>query len=172
MRPTSPRSSAAVAADAAPAQTGGARGTDRSARSATAAEPQRAPPASNCICSRGNTESRNENVSRSMIRKSRNVSVSCRMSNLKRDSAIRITMSASDSAAQCRAAATPPAGSSSRRPRQQRQRDRERAVFGGEQNRAAPPDARRTIRPAQRKESGAARLRAAGLRSFRGPATC
>src|SRR5438445_10029313 len=54
----------------------------------------------NCICNRGNTESRNENVSRSMIRKSRNVSVNCRIPNLKRDSAIRITMTASDSAAQ------------------------------------------------------------------------
>ena len=43
----------------------------------------------NCVCNRGNTESRNENVSRSMIRKSRNVSESCRMSNLKRDSAIK-----------------------------------------------------------------------------------
>ena len=67
---------------AAPARSGGARGTDRSARAPTAAEPQRAPPAINCICSRGNTESRNENVSRSMIRKSRKVSVSCRMSEL------------------------------------------------------------------------------------------
>src|SRR5438309_10428147 len=54
----------------------------------------------NCICNRGNTESRNENVSRSMIRKSRNVSVNCRIPNLKRDSAIKSTMKASASAAQ------------------------------------------------------------------------
>src|SRR3954454_841872 len=58
------------------------------------------PATANCICNRGNTDSRNENVSRSMIRKSRNVSVNCRMPNLKCDSAIRITIKASESAAQ------------------------------------------------------------------------
>ena len=58
------------------------------------------PAAINCICKCGNTESMNEKVSRSMIRKSRNVSVSCRIPNLKCDSAIRITMRASAIAAQ------------------------------------------------------------------------
>ena len=91
MRPSRPRPSA---------QGGGARGTDRNARAPTATEPQPGPPIINCICRRGNTESRNENVSRSMIRKSRNVSVSCRIPNLKCDSAIRITIKASESAAQ------------------------------------------------------------------------
>ena len=58
------------------------------------------PAAISCICRPGNTDSRNENVSRSMIRKSRNVSVSCRIPNLKCDSAIRIAMRTSESAAQ------------------------------------------------------------------------
>jgi hypothetical protein len=51
------------------------------------------------IFSRGNTESRNEKVSRSMIRKSRKVIESCRMSNLKREQTISTTVSISDSAA-------------------------------------------------------------------------
>ena len=49
--------------------------------------------------SRGKTENRNENVSRSMIRKSRKVSVSCRMSYLKRENAISTTVAISDNAA-------------------------------------------------------------------------
>ena len=99
MRPPSPRSTR-PSPPRPSTRNGGARGTDRNARSATTAAPQRAPPAINCICNRGNTESRNENVSRSMIRKSRNVSVSCRIPNLKCDSAIRSTVKASASAAQ------------------------------------------------------------------------
>ena len=51
------------------------------------------------VRSRGNTDSRNEKVSRSMIRKSRKVTVSCRMSNLKREIAISTTVSINDSAA-------------------------------------------------------------------------
>src|SRR5882762_11541352 len=51
----------------------------------------RTPATINCVRNRGNTESRNENVSRSMIRKSRNVSDSCKISDLKRDSAINST---------------------------------------------------------------------------------
>lgn len=61
-----------------------------------------------CVRNFGNTESRNENVSRSMIRKSRNVSDSCRMSNLKRDITISSASRASASAAQ-----TPGRGSTS-----------------------------------------------------------
>ena len=48
---------------------------------------------------RGNTDSRKENVSRSMIRKSRKVSESCRMSNLKREHRISTTVIISESAA-------------------------------------------------------------------------
>ena len=64
----------------------------------------------NCARNRGNTESRNENVSLSMIRKSRNVSDSCKMSNLKRDSAISSATRISASAAE-----TPGRGSTSRK---------------------------------------------------------
>ena len=125
----------------------------------------------NCICNRGNTDSRNENVSRSMIRKSRNVSVSCRMPNLKCDSAIRITIEASDSAAQ-----TP--GRCSTTSRKQftkthastRQRDRKRPVFGGQQNRQ-----RRQMdgndQAGQRKEPRRRAISRGCFRSIPGPAT-
>jgi hypothetical protein len=49
--------------------------------------------------SRGKTESRNENVSRSMISRSRKVIESCRMSNLKCENAISTTVAIRDSAA-------------------------------------------------------------------------
>ena len=49
--------------------------------------------------SRGKTDSRKENVSRSMIRKSRKVIESCKMSNLKREHAINVTVAISDNAA-------------------------------------------------------------------------
>ena len=47
----------------------------------------------------GNTDSMKEKVSRSMIRKSRKVIESCRMSNLKRENAISTTANISESAA-------------------------------------------------------------------------
>ena len=49
--------------------------------------------------SRGNTESRNEKVSRSMIKRSRKVIESWRISNLKRENAIRTMVAIKDSAA-------------------------------------------------------------------------
>ena len=75
------------------------RGTDRCARSATARARRRCAASSSGSFSRGKTDSRKEKVSRSMIRKSRKVIESCRMSNLKRENAISTTVAISDSAA-------------------------------------------------------------------------
>ena len=127
------------------------------------------PAAINCICRRGNTDSRNENVSRSMIRKSRNVSVSCRIPNLKCDSAIRIAMRTSESAAQIAGPLQHDQQETIHEdPRQHGQRDRKRPVFGGQREPQAPPDARqRSGRPAQR--TGRRAIARRGFRRFRVP---
>ena len=72
---------------------GSVRQSTHSAGTATSAA------SSSGIFRRGNTDSRKEKVSRSMIRKSRKVSESCRMSNLKREHRISTTVSISESAA-------------------------------------------------------------------------
>ena len=168
-RPPSPRSTR-PSRPRPSAQSGGARGTDRNARSATAAEPQRGLPAINCICSRGNTDSRNENVSRSMIRKSRNVSVSCRMSELE----VRQRDQDHDEDQRKRRADAGPLQHDQQEavhehPRQHGQRDRKRPVFGGQENRERRQmDGR--IRPASAKNR-TPRDCAARLSPIPGPAT-
>ena len=135
---------------ARPAKAGGRRETDRRARSATTPGPQATAATINCVRNRGNTESRNEKVSRSMIRKSRKVSDSCRMSNLKRDSAISSTTRASDSAAaDARSRQHQQEQAIDEDPRQHRQRDRERSVFRATAGQPAPQD--EAARPGQRR---------------------